>query len=70
MGEVTISAGLEAIGHIRESEGGCVAIAVVDGRDLQLGRFANRADAAAAIRAARRAETGVSPTPVLAGRNA
>lgn len=60
-GELTINDGLDAIGHIRETEGGCTAIAVVDGRDVNLGRFANRADAADAIRAARRSLSGSEP---------
>lgn len=49
MQELAVYNGLDCIGYIRETEGGCEAFAASAGRDVRLGRFANRQDAKAAI---------------------
>ncbi len=49
MPELAVYNGRNCIGYIKETEGGCDAFAASNGRDVRLGRFANRQDAKAAI---------------------
>ncbi|WP_436642469.1 hypothetical protein [Microbaculum sp. FT89] len=65
MPELAVTHGLDCIGYINETEGGCDAIAVIDGRNVKLGRFANRGDARAAIiEASRAGDISPSEEPV------
>lgn len=55
MRELAVYDGMTCLGYVRVREGGCIALRIVDGRTVQLGTFANRADAAQAVSEAARA---------------